>query len=488
MGGYLAAGWGLLQFVSWATDRYAFTSSIVDTLTGAWLIFIPVVAYFAWKHPDEAVESYGAVFAEPGSVAVLPFVNRSPSSEDAFLSDGISEEISNSLARVEGVRVAGRSSAFALKDRNLGARAIGQTLGVRHVLEGSVQRSGNQLRVSTQLVDAEDGFQLWSDKWDAEMADVFAIEDEIANKVTRALRGVLRTESCITPQVPRANLKAYEQFLRGRQFYRQTRKKSLGYARDMFRRAIDLDAAYAPAHAALADSITLELMYYHNTDVDLAEADQASRRALELDPALAEAHAARGSVLVQLRRFEEAEAEFKAATNLNPRLMEAWYFYARMCFQQGRFADAARLFSQACEVCEDYQAAFFMAQTLEALDQDEKARLQYQVALDIVERYMELNPDDARAATMRSTALCRLDRLDEGLHWAARAVQIDPEDAGVRYNVACTFSLAGRIDEAIGYLEDAVRVGFGNREWLERDPDLAPLREDARFKSLISGM
>ncbi|HEX6559419.1 MAG TPA: tetratricopeptide repeat protein [Longimicrobiales bacterium] len=487
VGAYLAGGWGLLQFVSWASDRYTVSSVIVDSFTGLWLSFIPVIAYFAWRQPGDEPDVSTPIAADAASIAVLPFANGD--AEDVFLSDGISDEIITVLGRVEGLRVSARSSSFAFRDRKLDARQVGRALKVKNILEGSVRHSGQRLRVAAQLVNADDGFQLWAGQWDAEMSDVFAIEEQIANNVAAALSGVFGVaKGGAPPQVPRADLKAYEQYLRGRRFYRETKKRSLRYARDLFRHAIEHDPEYATAHAALADSITLERMYYPASDADLAEADRASRRALELDPNLAEAHSARACVLFLLRRFDEAESEFKAAVRLNPQLFEAWYFYARMCFQQGRMEEAVQLFKRASSVQEDYQAAFFTAQSLEALDGSNDAVAAYETALQVIESYMELNPDDARAATMRSTALCRIGRTAEGVDWAERAVEIDPADAGVRYNVSCTLAVAGEKEKALACLEDAVRGGFGNRDWLRNDPDLASLRGDARFESLMATM
>jgi tetratricopeptide (TPR) repeat protein len=217
----------------------------------------------------------------------------------------------------------------------------------------------------------------------------------------------------------------------------------------------------------------------------MAQAEQASLRALELDPELAEAHAARGAVLFLTDRIDHAEREFQTAIRLDPRLFDAHYLYARCCFQSGRLEHAARLFEQALAVQENYQAAFFAAQSREALGSTEAAD-HYRRALEIVERHMELNPDDPRAATMRAVSLCRLGRTGEGVHWGEQAIEIDPEDASVRYNVACLFAVAGEPDRAIGCLEDALRVGFGNTQWLRQDPDLASLRGNPRFEALLA--
>jgi tetratricopeptide (TPR) repeat protein len=184
----------------------------------------------------------------------------------------------------------------------------------------------------------------------------------------------------------------------------------------------------------------------------------------------------------------EAEAAFRRSVELDPRLFEARYFHARACFQQGNFEQATELFREATDVREDYPSSFFAAQSLEALNRHQEAIAAYDDALAVAERHMELNPDDPRAATMRAVALCRLGRVDEGLEWADRALAIDPEDAGVRYNAACLFAIADKAERALECLQEAVDVGFGNKAWLERDPDLDGLREHPRFQALLATM
>jgi len=286
---------------------------------------------------------------------------------------------------------------------------------------------------------------------------------------------------------PTADVRAYEYCIRGRQFIRQTRKASLEFACDLFSRAVAVDPRHALAHAGLAEAAALIAVYYPPDQSRVAQAERASAEALARGPDLAEAHASRGLALFLLKRGDEAARELERAIALDPTLFEPYYYYARVCFQEGRLEEAARLFREASRVREDYQAAFFAAQASEALGRREEALDRYREALGVVERHMDLNPDDPRAATMRAVALCRLGWRDEGLRWAERALSIDPRDAGVRYNVACLYALEGATDEALRALEEVVRAGFGNKEWFRRDPDLASLRDDPRFQALMAG-
>lgn len=492
VGLYLAAGWGIIEFTDWATEHFGVAFPLTDLVVTTWLLCFPLVALLAWVRgrggrPSTAPEA--EYVPADKSVAVLPFTNLSDSPENDYLSDGISEEIINSLSRVEGLRVVSRTSAFTYKGKSEDVRTIGRKLNVASVLEGGVRLSGNSLRVTTQLIDVADGYLLWSQRFDREMKDVFAIEDEIAGNVVRTLRVILRDEDRRRlGRPPTADVRAYEYYLRGRQYFHQTRRKSLEYAREMFTRATQIDPDYALAYAGIANASALNHMYYPSSQADLEQADANARKALELDPELADAHTARGFVLFLQRNFDEAQEEFRTAIRLDPHQFEARYFFARACFQQGRLEEAADLFDEAFTVREDYQAAFFAAQSREALGQRELADVGYARALEVAEKHMDLNPDDPRAATMRAVALCRLGRMEEGVHWAERALSIDPNDAGVRYNVACLYALEGLTDKAIECLEDAVRVGFGHHDWIEHDPDLDSLRDDPRFQALLAGL
>ena len=420
------------------------------------------------------------------SIAVLPFSNISPDPDNDFLADGMSEEIINALAQIEDFRVTSRTSAFAFKGSKEDLRAIGKRLGVRTVLEGSVRRAGGRLRVTAQLVNVADGYHLWSDRYDRDVEDVFTIQDEIAQNIARALQVVLRSDDPASRKLPTRSIRAYEHYLRGRQLLHQFRRKAIDAARTKFDEAIAIDSSYALAHAGLADCCSFLYMYWGAGADDLQRADRASSCALDLDPDLAEAHVSRGLVLFLQDAFPAAAHAFETAIARNPRLFNAYYFYARACFQHGEVERSVELFEQAAEIGDDHQARFFAAQSHAALGRDDDAHSAYKEALRAAEEHLDLTPGDARAVTMGAVALCRLGERARGLAWGERALAIDPDDAGVTYNVACLFSLEGETDRAIQCLEDAKRAGFWHEEWARSDPDLDPLRDDPRFQRLFS--
>lgn len=422
----------------------------------------------------------------PTSIAVLPFVNMSSGPEDEYLSDGLAEEITNALTKVKALQVASRTSAFAFKGRSVDVRGIGKELGVATVLEGSVRKAGGRLRITAQLVKAADGYHLWSERFDRGTDDVFAIQDEIAQKVASALKVILTDrERHALARMPTSNVRAYEYYLRGRHYLHQTRRRSLEYAREMFAQAIAVDPDFALAHAGVADCSSLLHVYYPSVESALEQGELASRRAVELDPDLPEAHASRGFALSQQGRYDEAAVEFRTAIELDAGQFDARYHYARQCFQRGALAQAAALFEDAAGVREDYQARFFAAQSYEAMGERDHALEAYQRALEVARRHLELCPDDPRAATMRAVASCRIGQREEGMRWAERALAIDPEDAGVRYNVACLYAVEGERDRAFATLQECIEMGFGNLEWIAQDPDLASLRDDVRFQRLV---
>jgi TolB-like protein/Flp pilus assembly protein TadD len=457
-----------------------------------------VIARSLAVFPEERYESAAALGAalraiEPvvrhnghPAIAVLPFAASSGNGADALLGEGLAEEIINALTRVRTLRVAPRNAAFIFKDNRGDARRVGRELGVNAVLEGSVRLRDDQLRVAVQLIDVADGYLRWSATFERPMREVLAIQDEIARHIITTMRLTLSdAEIVAVGRAPTIDPTAYEYYLRGRQFFHQARKKSLEYARELFTRAIEADPDFALAHAGIADCSSLLHMYYPSSAPELEQADRASRRALELAPDLAEAHAARGFALFQLKRHDDAAAEFQTAIRLDPAQFEARYFCARQCFQRGQLTEAARWFEEAARVRESPEARFFAAQAYEAEGLHDDAMAAYRTALGVSERHLLLHPDDPRTATMRAVALCRLGRPDEGLEWARRALAIDPEDAGVRYNVACLYALENRAEDALDCLEDCVRLGFGNVEWIARDPDMASLRNQPRFEALV---
>jgi serine/threonine protein kinase/tetratricopeptide (TPR) repeat protein len=427
----------------------------------------------------------------PGkSIAVLPFADMSPQKDQDYFCEGIAEEIINALTKIHALRVASRSSAFAFKGKGQDIRRVGEQLGVGTVLEGSVRKAGTRLRITAQLINVSDGYHVWSERYDRELEDVFAVQDEIAENIVRALRLVLTEQERRAIEKPRTeNVQAYEYYLRARQLLSQFHEKGLQFARRMFSRAIELDPNFVPAHAGVADCSSFLYMYWDASEANLEQANAASGRALELGPQVAEAHASRGLALTLSKRYEDAERECEAAVLLDPKLFEAHYFYARACFQQGKLEEAAHWFERASVVRpEDFQAPSLLGTTYFGLGREEAARAVLRRALQIAEKHLEFNPGDVRAWYHGALMQIRLGKIEKGREWADQALALDPDDSAVLYNVGCAYALLGEADRALDCLEHGVQNGFGHREWIENDPDLYSLRELPRFQSILHDM
>lgn len=421
------------------------------------------------------------------SIAVLPFVNLSSDEAQNYFCEGIAEEIINAIAKVRGLHVIPWSSTFLLKGYDTSASTIGRRLDAETLLEGSVQKSGNRLRISAKLIDVSQGVLLWSERYDRQLEDVFAIQEEIAQNIMRALRVILtEDEQKAIEKIPTEHIEAYDYYLRGRQFFHERLKKSLFYARQMFARAIEIDPEYALAYTGIADTCSFLIHWYGDSaEATVEQSDEASRKALELDPELPEAYASRGLSLWLMGRNDEADKFFSRAIELDSHQFDARYFYGRACFQQGRLAEAVQWFEDACHVREDHEARYFVGQSYTALNRPDLADKAYRQALQALQTHLELNPNDARALTIGSVCFLKTGDRKRGLEFADRAVIVDTEDAGVRYNVACLYALEGLSDRAIASLEEAFKAGFANLEWIENDPDLDPIRNDPRFQELL---
>ncbi len=424
------------------------------------------------------------------SVAVLPFVDMSPEKDQDYFCEGLAEELINALVRVEDLRIASRTSAFRFKDSESDIKEIGRRLDVSSVLEGSVRKAGNQVRIGVQLVNVTDGYQLWSNRYDRELKDVFAIQDEIAQKVVEALQVTLtpKAKQAAEKAMP-ADVQAYDYYLKGRKFFYEFHQRGFELARQMFARAIVIDQNYARAYAGVADCCSFLYMYYDASQENLQEARTASRKAVDIDPENPEAHASRGLALSVSGKYAEAEAEFRRAIELDPKLYEAHYFFARSLFSQGRSAEAAASFERACEVQpDDYQAPLFLAQTYLSLGRRAHAAANFRKVVDLAKKHLAYHADDPRALYLGGAALVELGDLEPAQEWVARAVEIDPDDANTLYNVACVYAQLGENESALECLERAIDSGMGEADWIANDPYFDPLRESERFVKLMARM
>ncbi|MEP6711538.1 MAG: adenylate/guanylate cyclase domain-containing protein [Ferruginibacter sp.] len=417
------------------------------------------------------------------SIAVLPFVNMSNDAEQDYFCDGISEEIINALAHINNLQVISRTSAFALKGKNMDVREIGKLLDVQSLLEGSVRKAGNRLRITTKLVNVSDGAHLWSDRYDREMQDIFAIQDDIAQNVVTALKGFLTIEEKENIKRPETIIEAYEYYLKGRQFFN---KLMLQEAKAMFEKAIEADAGYALAYTGLADAYSW-LYEWEGADAsDLKAAEANSSKALQLAPHLSESHTSGGYALSLAKKYGEAEDEFHKAIQLNSNSFDAYYLFARSYFARGEIEKSVDMFRKASEVRrEDYQSLSLLYQALKMLGKD-KEKATAKESIQRARQHLIINPSDIRALSLGATTLSDIGEKEEAFEWINKAIKINSRNASVLLNATCLYAKSGQIKQALDLLEKAVENGFGNKNWITHDPDYDSLRDEPRFKMLMN--
>lgn len=426
------------------------------------------------------------------SVVVLPFVNMSGDPEEEYFSDGLTEDVITDLSQVSALFVAARHSTFKLKGKAISAQQAARDLGVAYILEGSVRRSGQHVRISAQLIDGATGGYTWSGRYDRDFKDVFAVQDEISRSIVEALRVTLLPDELPTIALRTTdNAEAYQYYLMGRWFLLFVGdKRAFQVARRMFAKAIAIDPLYARAYAGGAICNCFLLLSSHPGPT-FEEIFKASERALELAPNLSEAHAAKGVALDTCGRFADAAAEFELAMKLKPDSFETHFFYGRTCLSQGLHELAAKLFERASELQpNDFRALTMLTMEYRNIGRESEVQDAARRCLERVEAEIRARPDNASALTFGANALALLGEKSRAETLAARASVIDPDDPFMQYNIACVYMNLGKPDAALDHIEDTLRnLSSATRwylEWLKHDSDFAPLRSHPRFQALLS--
>jgi adenylate cyclase len=449
--------------------------------------------------------------ADARTIAVLPFSDLSEGDHEWF-ADGLTEEVLNSLSRVGDLRVTARNSSFQFKGRSLDTREIGRLLGVASVLEGSVRRDGDRLRVSAQLIRASDGFQLWSETYDRRLTDVFAVQQNIAESIARVLDAFLAGSDDVRRST--ADLEAYDLYLRGRYAWQLPNRQRLQHAALQYQRALERDPTFAAAHAGQAlTHVNLAAYGYMPAAEAFARARAASERALELDPDLVEALTARAYVLMSALEFEAAEANLRRAIELNRSDADAHHFFSLLLMMVGRPAEAAHHNREALSLdplslpaganrgiiqtqLGNHDAAIRALEEARAINPDfplssyylavnHAARGSHTEALSILQATEAHAADYPGLPGALAFVLQRLGRSDEA---AAIVASLEQRQAGgdarARANLAFAHAVLGRKDAAFDAL-DSIQWEVPVLIGLRADPLLAELRADPRYPRLL---
>jgi len=425
--------------------------------------------------------------AERISIAVLPFNNMSGDTEQEYFSDGITEDIITDLSKVSGLFVVARNTAFTYKGKAVKVQDVSKELDVRFVLEGSVRKAGSRVRVTGQLINGETGGHVWADRYDRDLTDIFAIQDEITHAIVEQLKvKLLPQERQSIAQAPTDNIEAYTYYLRGRQFFHRHSKSYYQLARRMFAKAVELDPMYARAYAGIADCDSFLFLHYH-VDIAIDTILSTSAQALALDAGLAEAHASRGLALSLVEKYEEAMVEFERAIGLDPNLFEAHYFMARACFAQNKMDRAASLFERAAELRpDDYQALSMLRMIYPSVGREREVADVARNVVQRAERELTLHPENPRPAYLGATSLIALGEHDRAREWLARAIAIDPDDVLTQYNIACVLAQLGDHDKAFDLLERLLpHANHETKSWIKHDSDFDSLRALPRYQKVL---
>ena len=428
---------------------------------------------------------------ERPSIAVLPFTNMSGDPEQEYFSDGITEDIITDLSKLSGLSVIARHSAFSYKGKPLKIQQVGRELGARFVVEGSVRKAGARVRVTGQLVRCDDGSHVWADRFDRDLTDIFAIQDEITHAIVEQLKvKLLPTEKTALAKSPTGNVEAYTFYLRGREFFYRHSKHFFVLARRMFEKAVELDPEYARAHAGIADCDSFLFLHYNDADIKTADILARTETALALDDSVAEAHSSRGVALSAANRYHEALQEFQQAIALDPNSYDAHYLFARAYFSHGEIERAAKHFERAAEIRpQDYQCPCLLINVYRSLGRHEESMAAARTGVKLAEEELARHPEDPRPAHLGIAALIELGENDRARDWIARALAIDPDDPLTQYNVACGYTKLGEIEPALDLLEQSIkRSGPERRAWVKQDSDFDALRTHPRYQKMIEMM
>lgn len=424
--------------------------------------------------------------ADP-SIAVLPFTNLSGDAEQDFLAAGIAEDILTDLSCVSGLSVTSTGSTAMYRNAVARPDEVAAQLGVSYVLEGSLRRSGETIRVTAKLVEGRTNRLIWAQRYDRALVEMFELQSEIAESVAAALQ--LRLSSrpgAVLGVRGTRSIEAHEHYLRGRAYLREMTRRSVDLSRRSFEAAIALDPDYAHAYAGLAESLTMLGFHYQLPREELDEAPEYSRRALRLDPGLAEAHCSLGRYHSLFLRPNEADTAFLRAIELSPDLQEAHVYRGGMFMSLGGMEEGYACFRRAYEIDpRDLHSCMMLLSSQTATGRTQEARATARRVHALTQTRIGLNPYDDRAVYVGAMALVALGDTAEARRWADTAAAFEIEDPRTTYNIACLFGLLGARDDALRFLRRTLSLGVSPSKtaWMrDHDPDLAAIRNDPQFR------
>ena len=422
-------------------------------------------------------------------IAVLPFENISQDEESNYFGDGLAEELIVNLSRLNDVKVVSRTTTMQYKRTKKDIKTIGKELNARYIMEGSVRKFQDNLRISAQLIDVLSDTQLWAETFKGKLADVFDIQEQVSKQIVDALMVKLTpTEKVELTKRPTLNAEAFDYNLRARNFLYKQSKNNVQFAIQFFEKAVKLDSRYAEAYAGMAEAYALKYAYFDRKDVWLDKALELSLKAIMYDSTLAEAYAALALSYYYKGTFDEALTAVQKALGLDANNFFAYWILGRIYYTTDREKEAIEPYKKVIEINPDFYTVYSdLRMVYERLGDKEKNDELVKTSLEFYKHFLEQNPDDGRARIFFAQMLIIANKIDEAKKETTIALELSPNDNVMLYNAVCVYSRINEKKLAVQTLRNITESGFEHYDWIKKDPDLDNIRDEPEYIDLMKG-
>jgi serine/threonine protein kinase/tetratricopeptide (TPR) repeat protein len=426
---------------------------------------------------------------EKKTIAVLPFENISPDKDADYFADGLAEELITNLSKIKEIKLVARTNTMRYKGTDKDITTLGRELGARYIMQGSVRKFKDDLRVSVQLMDVGQESQLWGENFKGKLEDVFDIQEKVSNEVTAALRVNLSlSEKVGLTKRATVNAEAFDYYLRAREFLYRFTKGAVEIAIEYFQKAISVDTRYASAYAGLSEAYASLYFFFKRNDELLDKAIESGMKALMYDPSLSEAYASLSLAYYNKKAYTDSSTAGLKAIELDPNNSTAYWILGRVYHSTDRDQEAIELFKKVNSLNPDFYTAYAdLSACYERLGMMDELHQTVETLMEVYPRYISKHPDDSRAHIFYASALAGAGKEKEAKYECEKALELSPKDSLMYYNVACLNSRLGDKEKSIEYLTNAIDNGYVNYDWLKRDPDLNNIRNEPAFIELMKG-
>ena len=502
---YLLVAWIIAQVSSIVLPTFDAPSYLMKTLIVVLIIGFPISLIFAWVYKlsakgikknktieAERVESELSeqhLNSDNRKLVVLPFQNINSGNDSNYFSDGLTEEIIIRLSAIKELDIASRSTSMRYRDSDLDIESLGRELKARYLLQGTVRKHKDNLRISTALIDVKKDSELWAEIYSGQIADVFGIQEQVSKKIVKSLQIKLSTkEKKALSKSATMNSDAYDAYLRAREFLFRYTKSYLLLAIDLFQKAIDFDSKYAEAYAGMAEACALLYETHDKKPKWINKAEESSLKALIYDPTSSEAYSSLGLVYYNKNSPKEALIAAEKGILFDPDNFYAYWVRGRLYRVMDRDAEAVFDFNKVLELNRDFHSPYGDLQmAYETLHDKENLQDIIERAVLFYPNYLLHHPDDSRAHQFYAFTLKRLGRLEEAKKEMQKGIEQNPNDPIIIYNAACFYALIGDKTASVENLKKAMDNGFENYDYLRHDPDLNGLQMEPEFMELMEG-